>query len=270
MPRTCLYFGDVMHARLRPFRHRFAYSVFSMLVDLDELPALDRTSRLFGHNRARLFSFHDADHGARDGTPTREWVRARLAEAGLADAGARVFALCFPRIFGYAFNPLTVYFCHDATGALAATLYEVKNTFGEQHGYLIRVPEGRAPGAPVVQRAAKRFHVSPFIPMRMEYRFRVSEPEDRLALLIREDAPEGELLVACQTGSRVEWSDAALLRAFFRYPLLTVKIIGAIHWEALRLWIKGAKYHPRPAPPADAVGTTGPEEAPRRGHHARV
>jgi len=269
MPATCLYFGNVMHARLRPFRHRFAYGVFSMLVDLAELPEIETRSRLFGYNRARLFSFHDADHGARDGTKVLDWVRARLAEAGLGHAGARVFALCFPRILGYTFNPLTVYFAYDAAGRLGALLYEVKNTFGDQHGYLIPVAAGRDAASPVVQRAAKRFHVSPFIGMRADYRFRVDEPEERLALLIRQDVPEGELLVASQTARRVEWSDAALLRAFFRYPLLTAKVMGAIHWEAFRLWIKGAKYHPRPAPPADAVEKI-EGQATGGGHHARV
>jgi DUF1365 family protein len=271
MPQTCLYFGNVMHARLRPFRHRFVYGVFSMLVDLEALPEIDRTSRLFGFNRVRLFSFDDADHGARDGTSTLAWVRARLAEAGLEAAGARIFALCFPRILGYVFNPITVYYAYDAAGRLGAILYEVKNTFGDQHGYLIPVDPDRAAGAPVIQRAAKRFHVSPFIDMRAAYRFRVDEPEDRLALLIREDMPEGELLVASQTAKRVAWSDANLLRAFFRYPLLTAKIMGAIHWEALRLWVKGATYHPRPSPPDDPVETvrpTLPGPAMEGGRHA--
>ncbi|MBI1245238.1 MAG: DUF1365 family protein [Alphaproteobacteria bacterium] len=255
MPATSLYFGNVMHARLRPFRHRFVYGVFSILVDLDELPELDRRSRLFGYNRARLFSFHDEDHGARDGSPAAAWVRARLAAAGLAGAGERIFALCFPRVLGSVFNPLTVYFAYAADGRLGAMLYEVKNTFGEQHGYLIPVASGRTAGAPVVQRAAKRFHVSPFIGMAAIYRFRVDEPEDRLAILIREDTPEGELLVASQTGRRRPWSDRTLLQAFFRYPLLTAKIVGAIHWEALRLWLKGAGFHPRPAPAAGAATT---------------
>ena len=170
------------------------------------------------------------------------------------------------------FNPLTVYFAYDEAGRLGAILYEVKNTFGEQHGYLIPVGAGRDPVRPVFQRAAKRFHVSPFIDMRADYRFRVDEPEERLALLIREDAPGGALLVASQTAKRVVWSDRALLHAFFRYPLMTAKVMGAIHWEALRLWIKGAKYHPRPAPPAEAVETIGPGEtrATGEGLHARV
>lgn len=253
MPETCLYFGSVLHARLRPFRHRFAYGVFSMLVDLDELPDLARRSRVFALNRPGLFAFYDRDHGARDGNPVRDWVQAHLEKADLGDAGAKIYALCFPRVLGYVFNPLTVYFCYAADGRLAALLYEVKNTFGEQHGYLIAVAPDRAPSAPVVQRAAKRFHVSPFIDMAQLYRFRVGVPEDRLAVLIREDAADGELLVASQTGRRVAWTDRNLLRAFVRYPLLTLKVVGAIHWEALRLWLKGARYHARPAAPAIPV-----------------
>jgi DUF1365 family protein len=255
MPQTCLYNGQVMHARLRPFRHRFAYRVFSMLVDLDELPDLDKRLRLFGYNRAGLFSFQDRDHGARDGGATSHWVRARLAEAGLAEAGAKIHAHCFPRILGYAFNPLTIYFCRREDGALGAILYEVKNTFGEQHGYLIPVDPARAADAPVLQRASKNFHVSPFIGMRATYRFRVDEPEERLAILIRQSVPEGELLVATHTAARMPFTDAMLAKNFFAYPLLTLKVIVGIHWEALKLWIKGAKYHPRPAPPVTAVET---------------
>lgn len=267
MPQTCLYRGRVMHARLRPFRHRFAYSVFSMLVDLEELPALDERSKLFGYNRARLFSFDDRDHGARDGSPTLAWVRARLGEAGLGDSGAKIHAHCFPRILGYAFNPLTLYFCRRADGALGAILYEVKNTFGDQHGYLIAVDPAREAGAPIVQRAEKNFHVSPFIGMRATYRFRVDEPEARFAILIRQSVPEGELLVATHVADRAPFTDKELAKAFFAYPLLTLKVIGGIHWEALKLWLKGAKYHPRPAPPDIAVETAGQDPGGVR--HAR-
>jgi uncharacterized protein len=257
MPQTCLYRGQVMHARLRPFRHRFAYSVFSMLVDLEELPALDARSKLFGYNRARLFSFQDKDHGARDGSSTLDWVRARLSEAGLGASGTKVYAHCFPRILGYAFNPITIYFCHRADGKLGALLYEVKNTFGEQHGYLIAVDPDRDPAAPVVQRCEKSFHVSPFIGMRATYRFRVDEPEARFAILIRQSVPEGELLIATHVADRAPFSDSELAKVFFAYPLLTLKVVVGIHWEALKLWLKGAKYHSRPAPPAAAVETAG-------------
>jgi uncharacterized protein len=265
MPQTCLYLGQVMHARLRPFRHRFAYRVFSMLVDLDELPELGKSLRLFAYNGAGLFSFQDRDHGARDGSSTAAWVRARLAEAGLAASGAKIYAQCFPRLLGYAFNPLTMYFCYRADGVLEAVLYEVKNTFGDQHGYLIPVDPARDAGTPIVQRAEKNFHVSPFIGMRATYRFRIDEPEDRLAILIRQSVPEGELLVATHTADRAPFTDAGLAKAFVAYPLLTLKVIVGIHWEALKLWFKGAKYHPRPEPPAQMVETAG-SDAGSMGH----
>lgn len=251
--RSCLYPGEVMHKRLLPFRHRFAYRVFSLLVDLDELPALDRRLRLFSHNRFNLFGFCDRDHGARDGSPLRPWIEARLAEAGLSLPGGSFQLLCFPRVLGYVFDPLTVWFCRDRAGALRAVLYEVRNTFGDKHGYLLPVAAGRAPGEPLRQSCAKAFHVSPFLPMAGRYRFRLHEPGARLSLLIREELPEGEVLVATQTGRRRPLGDGALARLFLALPLMTLKVIAAIHWQALRLWLKGARFHRRPAPPARPV-----------------
>lgn len=138
---SAIYVGRVTHARHRPRRHRFAYGVFSFLIDLDELPRLDRDCRLFSHNRFNLFSFHDRDHGPGDGTPLRDWVAACLAEAGMDLAGGPVRLLCYPRILGYVFNPITVYYCHDPAGRLGAMLYEVSNTFGESHTYVIPATE---------------------------------------------------------------------------------------------------------------------------------
>lgn len=251
--RSCLYFGRVMHKRLRPFRHRLDYRVFSLYLDLDELPALARRLRLFSHNRWNLFAFQDRDHGARDGAPLRAWIDGRLAEAGIDLEGGAVRLLCFPRVLGYVFNPLTIWFCHHRSGRLAAVLYEVRNTFGEKHGYLIPVDPARAPGAPILQSCDKAFYVSPFIAMTATYHFRLAEPDERLAVLIRQWTPEGELLIASQTGQRRPLTDARLAGAFFAYPLMTLKVIGAIHWHALKLWRKGAKIVPRPAPPARAV-----------------
>ena len=142
--RSALYIGEVMHHRLRPKRHRFVYRTFSLLIDLDELPELDRRFRLFAYNRAGFFSFHDRDHGAADGSSPRAWVETALAKAGLAEAASRIEMLCFPRILGYAFNPLTLYFCRRTDDTLGAVLYAVRNTFGERHAYLIAVDPGEA------------------------------------------------------------------------------------------------------------------------------
>lgn len=248
---SCLYLGRVMHARLRPFRHRFNYRVASMLVDLDELPALGRLWPLFGVERGGIFSFRAADHGPRDGRPLRPWITAELAKVGL-DCG-RVRLLCFPRILGYVFNPLTIWFCEDAGGRIVAMLYEVKNTFGQQHCYLLPVAPGRNPGAAIEQACAKGFYVSPFIAMQADYRFRVAEPGDRLSVVIRQSDADGEFLVATQTGRRVPFAAAGLLRVLFGYPMMTLKVMAAIHWEALRIWRKGGRLHDRPAAPAMPV-----------------
>ena len=156
--RSCLYRGVVMHHRRRPVDHRFAYRVFSLYLDLDELPLLGEHLRLLSVERPNLLSFHNRDHGARDGSPLRPWVAAQLAGAGIRLARPRIMLLCFPRLLGYVFNPLSVYFCHEDE-RLAAIVYEVKNTFGGQHAYVVPVrPE--VPG-PVAHEVQKAFYVSP-------------------------------------------------------------------------------------------------------------
>lgn len=241
-----IYVGRVMHARLRPFHHRFAYRVFTMLLDLDELPDLDRRMRLLAHNRAGLFSFHDSDHGPRDGSPLRPWIEARLADAGIDLDGGPVRLLCFPRVLGYVFNPLTVWFCHGRDGALRAVLYEVSNTRGERHGYVVSIAGTAGAGSVGAQThsAEKAFYVSPFIGMDATYRFRLRGPGERLNMLIRQDVAEGPQLVASLSAHERPLNDRTLARLCFSHPVLTQKVTGAIHWEALRLWLKGAKIHP--------------------------
>lgn len=253
LPDARLYWCRVMHERLLPFRHRFSYRVFSLLLDIDRLPDLAARSRLFRHNRFGLLSFHDRDHGPRDGSSLRVWVEAALAKQGLGDAAARIQVFCFPRLFGYVFNPLSIFFCYDTADRLRAVLYEVKNTFGDQHSYLIEVPAHRN-GGPLEQSAAKRFHVSPFLPMEGEYRFRLLPPGDTIGILIHQHGAGGALqLVASQTGRREAFSDRALLKACIRHPLMTVKVIAGIHWEALQLWRKGAAFFGWTTPPRDPV-----------------
>ena len=250
---SALYAGKVMHKRLRPFVHAFTYRVVSLYLDLDELPGLGRRLRLFSHNRWNLFGFHDKDHGPRDGAPLKPWIERHLRAAGIDIAGGPVRILCFPRMLGYVFNPLAIWFCYHADGGLRAILYEVSNTFGQCHAYLAPVPAGRDARAPIDQSTLKRLYVSPFIGMESRYDFRLAEPGARLAIAIQQWVPEGGQLLARQTGRRRALSDAALLRAFFAYPLMSLKVIAAIHWEALRLWVKGARLEERPAPPAHAV-----------------
>lgn len=247
---SALYVGRVMHRRLRPVQHRLSYRVFSLLLDLDELPRLDAALRRFGHNRGWRASFHDRDHGPADGGALKPWIAARLAEAGLA-AGGPVRLLCFPRLFGYAFNPLSVWFCHAADGRLSAILYEVRNTFGERHGYLIPAEAG-ADGL-VRQSCGKRFFVSPFMDMEMTYHFRIRPPDERLAVAIHQTDSQGAVLHASFAAERRPLDDASLGRAMREHPLMTLKVIAGIHWEAARLFGKGLRLRPRPPLPATPI-----------------
>ena len=256
MTDGAVYFGEVMHRRLGAVRHRFTYRVFSILVDLDRLEALGRRLTLFSYNRGNVFSFQDRDHGARYGTPLRPWVERHLAAAGLDQVlGGRIRLLCFPRLWGYVFNPLSVFFCEAPDGRLAAILYEVSNTFGERHCYL--EPVRPSAGGVIEQACAKRFYVSPFIELEGDYRFRVQPPDERLMIAIRQRARDGQTLHAILSGRAAPFDDRTLLRALLAYPLMTFKIMAAIHWEALKLWRKGAKFQTRPVPPPTEI-TYGP------------
>ena len=244
---AALYVGDVMHARLKPMGHRFSYRVMSLLIDLDRLADADRQSALFGVNRAALYSFHEADHGRRDGSSLRAYVQHCARERGIDLTGGRVLLLCYPRLLGYTFNPLSVYFCYRADGELALLIYEVRNTFGDIHPYVLPVTSCEISDAGVRQQQDKLFYVSPFIEMAMCYHFRVRPPGARVQLRILEADREGPLLAATFNGSRRTLNTKGLLRAFFALPLVTIKIMAAIHWEALRLWLKGARLVPRNA-----------------------
>jgi DUF1365 family protein len=244
---AALYFGDVMHARLKPMGHRFSYRVFSLLIDIDRLSEANRLSRLFGVNRAALYSFHESDHGNRDGASLRGYVDRCAAEHGIDLADGRIQLLCYPRMFGYTFNPLSVYFCSRADSALAMLIYEVRNTFGDIHSYALPVKSGELTNAGVRQEQNKLFYVSPFIAMEMRYYFRVTPPQESVKLRILETDPDGPILSATFNGKRAPLTSRSLMRAFVSLPLVTFKILVAIHWEALRLWIKGAKLVDRPA-----------------------
>jgi DUF1365 family protein len=246
-PAVTLYFGEVMHARLKPMGHRFSYRVMSLLIDLDRIDDADRQSRLFGVNRAALYSFNERDHGDRDGTSLRAYAKRRAAEHSIDLSGGRVLLLCYPRLLGFTFNPLSVYFGYRADGELALMIYEVRNTFGDIHAYVLPVLPGQLSDAGLRQQQDKLFYVSPFIDMAMRYHFRVSPPDRDVKLRILETDRTGPLLAATFHGHRRALTTAQLLRSFFAFPLVTLKIVAAIHWEALRLWIKGARLVPRPA-----------------------
>jgi DUF1365 family protein len=250
-----LYVGAVMHARLKPMGHRFTYQVMNALIDLDRLAEADRMSRLFRVNRRGVFSFHERDHGPRDGAPLRAHVDRLLRAQGVDIDGGRVLLLCYPRLFGYVFNPLSVYYCYNAGGALHALIYEVRNTFGALHAYVLPVGAGEASAAGIRQAQDKTFYVSPFIGMAMRYHFRMLPPGDSVKVRILETDADGPLLAATFSGRRHDLTTGELVAALLHLPLVTLKIMGAIHFEALRLWLKGARIYPRPA--ARAAGPAG-------------
>lgn len=254
---AAFYRGTVMHKRLIPFRHKFDYRVFSLLVDIDRLQELDRAHRWFGYNRSGLISVRDRDHGPRDGSPLRPFIEETLRAIGVAEVG-RISLLAMPRVMNYVFNPLSLYFVEDRAGTLRWIVHEVRNTFGEMHHYPLPV-DGSDPV--IRQGCSKDFYVSPFIGMQSDYRFRLRAPDDRLSVLIRQSVPDGELLIATLTGRRSGFSDAGILKCLAAHPALTWKVMIGIHWEALKLWIKGAKYHPKRHSVAPKHGASGSLES---------
>ena len=244
--RSALYPGEVMHRRLDRLSYRFAYKVFTLFVDVDELPVLHRRLRLFSHNRFNLFSLQDRDHGGRDGTPLRVWAEALLRERGIELAGGRIELLCFPRVLGCVFNPMCVWYCRHRDGNLRAIICEVRNTFGGMHHYVLMPGGGAAMAWEQEYRARKVFHVSPFIPPEAEYRFSFQQPAARLRVYINEFNGDAPLLQASIHGVRQELTDARLMQQFSRLPFLPFKILAAIHWQALKIWLRGGRFHRMP------------------------
>ncbi|PHY13434.1 hypothetical protein CSW58_05785 [Caulobacter sp. B11] len=247
--RSGLYSGVVVHGRTRPRRHRLSYRIFMLALDLDEIDGLAARLSLFSHNRWNLVSLWDRDFAGRVRAPIRPQIEAKLAEAGFDLAGGAITLLCMPRLLGHGFNPLSVYFCHDRDGRLAATVHAVRNTFGEKHDYVLAV-EPSSPDAHVRQACGKSFHVSPFMPMDLDYQFDLLPPGERVSIGVSVLDDEGLLLAASFAGQRADLTDKALLRAVLGHPWQLAGVLAAIHWEAVKLVLKGFRLFPNPGPPA--------------------
>ena len=244
-----IYRTTVVHTRYAPVRHSFRYSVNYLLLDIDRLAQLDQQLRLFSWNRPGLFSFHDRDHGPRDGSALRPWIEQTLREQGVEMAGGRVRLLCLPRLLGYAFNPVSLWFCDYPDGRAAAVLCEVRNTFGEYHNYLLGPADDEVFDWQAIHHKAKCFHVSPFLATTGSYAFRVQAPGETMGLHILENSAGQALLSAGMTGRASPLRDRGLLRVFMGMPLMTFRIFAMIHWQALKLWWRGVPVHRKPPPP---------------------
>jgi hypothetical protein len=232
-----------MHRRVRPFTRRFTHSVFSLYLDLDELSELSRRLPLFSHNRWNIVSFMDRDHGPRDGSPLRPWIRVQLDAAGIVEPCGGIGIFCFPRLFGYVFNPLSVWFCHRVDGGLLAIIHEVKNRRGQQHCYVLPVDRADCGGDVFTHECPKQFHVSPFLATAGTYRFRTKRPGDTVLIGVVHRSQDDTVMTAVQVGARETLSSRRLLATILRMPLLTLKVTLAIHWHAVLLWLRGAPVH---------------------------
>ena len=245
------YVGKVGHHRLSPKKHSFTYSVFAICLDIDQIgKTVDRLS-LFSRNRFNLLSFHDKDHGDGSRTPIGDQIRFLLEHSELGHAGAKIDLLCYPRFFGYVFNPLSVYFCYRKDGELAAIIYEVSNTFRERKSYIIPVTGDRTGPKQdfVVQSCTKEMYVSPFTSAAGDYDFRVLPPKETVNVGVDFRDRTGGILKTYFQGKRRPLSDRSILGLVLRYPLMTLKVITAIHWEAARLWFKGVAVRDRYSSP---------------------
>ena len=237
---SCIYNGEVTHTRFKPVRHFLKYKTFSLLIDLDEINELDSRISIFSHNKFNVFSFYDKDHGERDGSSLKEWVLANIRKFNIEGKINKIKILCYPRIFGYVFNPLSIFYCYE-NDKLKVIFYEVKNTFNEQHTYIFKIKNNDE----ITQKCKKRFYVSPFMDMETYYNFKLINPNNKLSVFIKQTDLTGTILTATQTGDKKELNFEQLIKNFFKYPLMTIKIISSIHYEALLLWKKGAIYRKR-------------------------
>ena len=247
-PAVC--FGAVMHERHVQAHNRFIYPTAFLRLPLSRLATL--RAPLLGIERASVFSFRNRDHGARDGSPLLPWIQTLLRAQGLAElCDGEIVLQTMPRIFGFVFNPVSFWLCHDRAGALRVVLAEVSNTFGERHNYLVHHPDQRPIVAGDELRATKCFHVSPFFPVRGEYRFRFEQRGAVHAVSI-DLWDGGELQLSTRLSGRAQALDGGAMRKWLaRQPFMTLGVVARIHWQALRLALRRVSFFRKPPPPIE-------------------
>ena len=236
---SSIYNGTVIHKRFKPKIHYFKYKVFSLLIDLSELENLSKKIKFFSYNKFNLVSFYEKDHGNRDGSSLVSWVKKNLEDNNINSEKVKIKLLCYPRILGYVFNPLSVFYIYNESEKLISILYEVKNTFGEQHTYIFKVDNDQNL---YQHNCSKKFHVSPFIEMNCKYFFKLLKPGEKISVIIDQYQIDEKILYASQDGQRVDFNSKELIKSYLKHPLMTFKIISAIHFEAFKLWLKGIKF----------------------------
>ena len=249
-----LCFGNVHHTRMHPVRNSFNYGVYFLRLPLREMHINPVSARGFSRNRFNLLSHYDTDHG--DGKqPLLQWIDSLLKAQGIHDADGEVWLQTFPRVLGYVFNPVSFWFCYRLDGELRAVVCEVSNTFGERHCYLL--DEGGVIANGAEMRARKIFHVSPFCAVEGGYRFQFikNQRAAHTDTLARIDyfTDSGAVLLTNISGSSRPLTDAHIVWALLRYPLMTFMVITRIHWQALKLWIKRVPFYRKPAPPIEEL-----------------
>lgn len=250
---SALYVGTVRHRRLAPKAHAFSYPVWQLLLDLDELPRVEQEVGLFRHNRNGWSALLDRDYLGPAERPVKEKLRDWLAARGHVLGDRRVLLLTHARVLGYAFNPVSYYYVLGDGGRLDLAVAEINNTFGETFGYVLE-RRGSEPGIRT-PRFPKLFHVSPFLPMDLEYEFHLSVPGESLAVHVDEFEGGEKVFDATFSARRRPLTTAGLARAMLSNPLMPAMVLAWIHWQALKLWMKEIPVYTRPEPPAGLIHT---------------
>lgn len=254
-PPLRLWIGKTVHVRYSPFERRFAYGVFLIDLDIDRLRQADRQTSLFAINRPALFSFLTEDHGPKaKGASLRPWAEDMFRRADIELSGGSIRLVTFPRHLFFKFAPLSLWYGYGQAGDLRGIIYEVNNTFGERHCYVARACSQHSK-----HEAEKFFHVSPFMDVSGQYRFTLRAPDERLLVTIENWKGDERTHMANINARQVPPTSASLMRLSLTQPFSSIGVIFGIHWQALKVWLKGGKYHkkpPAPARPATIATTT--------------
>jgi DUF1365 family protein len=239
MMESALYVGKLRHRRFSPRPHSFSYPVFMAFLDIDCLPELMRVSPFAGYNQWNWTAYCEQDHFGDAKKPLRERLTEDAARNGVTLPNGQMFVLTHLRYLGYVFNPVSFYYCYDSAGNLRQMLAEVNNTFGESHNYWLTPANERESAAAKRYMTAKQMHVSPFMSMRLEYDWIFTPPEEQLVAHMNTMQDGKAFFDATLQLEHRAWTRRELHRALAAYPFMTLRVIGGIHWEALRLWVKG-------------------------------